>query len=668
MSSDKHFPLHVQHEIIKHYLEAVAPANRHDPYPYDELTRLMLVCNEWKSFVLGLKTFWKNVTITHSGAMGRAIMRSGDELLDVRGRLINVEEEENLSRLDLLLQYRARIRSLDLVTSRMVLAQWDADRYTEVSVLKNVILETTNGTHQDPETREEDLLGIFKTPTLRTVELKGFTDREANTLMTKRVEVLKLQGMRFTDRPYWTRGRYETHNSIMPCALASMKSLQRLYIDSRLFGENARYEEGVKLPSLNFLSLVIGTKELAKARPILYVRNLRGACVEILAPPDDAGWIMRSIGSLLDEIPWKTTMPVARLIVDELNILCITFMDGSREALKIRFHRIGELGTIFRLVRYNLSRCLERLESLCILMHNGQRAMKKLETEALVLMLSGTPGLRHLEVQIPMKPDDVLKPSPVKLPKLASIAAGITQAEDARFLTFLDAPLLQHANFEVSAMDEDVPSILESVTPHLNQIAENEPLPIAEFQLLGRTRHNVYITLGNGEGQLRGIDLEFKGIRAQAALLRSLATHVAPSFQLVEDLFIRKGDGYADGAEGAWYAIFKHMPKVRTLRVEGQGSKTLPLGLAYRDKGEEAYHPLFPRLESLTLESVWFRPPKKRGRSKTGRGFINDLLRSLKCRDDAEQINILTLRKVRKIYDSDIADLKALIKEVTRDK
>ncbi|EPQ52443.1 hypothetical protein GLOTRDRAFT_131684 [Gloeophyllum trabeum ATCC 11539] len=621
MSDVQRLPLTLQHQVIECYLEDATPADRHDPYPYDECTRLMLVCHDWESFIVELTIFWKNITITDSGAMGRAIMWSGDEPLDIRGRLIDVEEEEDLSRLDLLLQYRGRIRSLDLITSRMVLAQWDADRYTEVSVLEDLVLEMIHGTHDDPETREEDLLAIFKTSTLRTVELKGFTDREASTLMTKRVEALRLQGMTFTvtDREDMRRPwKTQKDESIILHALDSMESIRRLDVDSGLFGETARYPQDVSLPTLHSLSFIIKTKEHAKGLGLLHAPNLQNACVEFLALPNDLNSELPSISRMLDTIPWNTEMSVARFVLEETDGLCITFAEGSLEVLKMHFHHVGELGTILRLLRYNLSRCLGKVKNLHILMHDGQKAVKKLETEALVLLLSGAPELHHLAVQVPMTaigetiekfeifrtqqplhglligPDDVLKPSRVELDRLASIAVGITQAEDARFLTYLEAPVLQHASFKVSAADEDISSILESVAPHLHKITENRPLPFSEFQLLGRTRHNVHITLGDGEGHLPGIDLQFKEIRAQAALLHSLAAHVAPCFRLVDNVSIRKGDGYADGTGAAWCQIFRPMLKVRMLRVEGQGAKAMPSGIAYRDNNRDTHRPLFP--------------------------------------------------------------------------
>ncbi|EPQ52460.1 hypothetical protein GLOTRDRAFT_131701 [Gloeophyllum trabeum ATCC 11539] len=668
MSDVQRLPLTLQHQVIECYLEDATPADRHDPYPYDECTRLMLVCHDWESFIVELTIFWKNITITDSGAMGRAIMWSGDEPLDICGRLIDVEEEEDLSRLDLLLQYRGRIRSLDLITSRMVLAQWDADRYTEVSVLEDLVLETIDGTHDDPETCEEDLLAIFKTSTLRMVELKGFTDREASTLMTKRVEVLRLQGMTFTvtDREYMRRPwRTQKDESIILHALDSMESIRRLDVDSGLFGETARYPQDVSLPTLHSLSFIIKTKEHAKGLGLLHAPNLQNACVEFLALPNDLNSELPSISRTLDTIPWNTEMSVARFVLEETDGLCITFAEGSLEVLQMHFHHVGELGTILRLLRYNLSRCLGKVKNLHILMHDGQKAVKKLETEALVLLLSGAPELRHLAVQVPMKPDDVLKPSRVELDRLESIAVGITHAEDARFLTYLEAPVLQHASFKVSAADEDISSILKSVAPHLHKIIENRSLPVAQFQLLGRTRHDVHITLGDGEGQLPGIDLQFKEIRAQAALLHSLATHVAPCFELVENISIRKGDGYAHGTGAAWRQIFEPMLEVRMLRVEGQGVKAMPSGLAYRDNNGDTHRPLFPALQSLTLQSVWFRRPKKKGKSRSGPTFIGDLLRSLECRDKAQSLNKLTVGKARKLNNGDIVKLRALVKDIT---
>ncbi|KZT23366.1 hypothetical protein NEOLEDRAFT_1136757 [Neolentinus lepideus HHB14362 ss-1] len=77
----------------------------------------------------------------------------------------------------------------------------------------------------------------------------------------------------------------------------------------------------------------------------------------------------------------------------------------------------------------------------------------------------------------------------------------------------------------------------------------------------------------------------------------------------VEYLSIQDGRTYTEHVIMSWRELYLSMPNVKRLHLSGSSTSTLPTGLVFPDKvGRSWYWPtLFPILESLELESIWFR-------------------------------------------------------------
>ncbi|EPQ50103.1 hypothetical protein GLOTRDRAFT_134250 [Gloeophyllum trabeum ATCC 11539] len=122
------------------------------------------------------------------------------------------------------------------------------------------------------------------------------------------------------------------------------------------------------------------------------------------------------------------------------------------------------------------------------------------------------------------------------------------------------------------------------------------------------------LTTTTWQSQTAGLCLVFEGYDydEEAWILDVLRPRLQPYLSTVERLTIEDGRAYVEQSVMAWRQLFSLMPGVTELCVSGRYTSALPAGLYALDRSGEPTNPLFPKLESLRLESVWFRDPWRR--------------------------------------------------------
>ncbi|KZT23348.1 hypothetical protein NEOLEDRAFT_1136717, partial [Neolentinus lepideus HHB14362 ss-1] len=110
--------------------------------------------------------------------------------------------------------------------------------------------------------------------------------------------------------------------------------------------------------------------------------------------------------------------------------------------------------------------------------------------------------------------------------------------------------------------------------------------------------------------QAKGIYATFNfGYDEEYLILELIKKHLRLVLCPVEYLSIQDGRAYTEHAIVSWRELYLSMPNVKRLHLSGSSTSTLPTGLVFPEKlGRSWYWPtLFPILESLELESIWFR-------------------------------------------------------------
>ncbi|EPQ52449.1 hypothetical protein GLOTRDRAFT_131690 [Gloeophyllum trabeum ATCC 11539] len=282
----------------------------------------------------------------------------------------------------------------------------------------------------------------------------------------------------------------------------------------------------------------------------------------------------------------------------------------------------------------------------------------KTATRSFLRGLGQMPNLRRLNVATDMKRGNVQDPYPVTLTHLESLAVRVKEAEDAKFLACITAPSLRQLSLSILAPDDDVPAIMGYAMSSIQQIAANQDLQSAWIDAPESRR--LFVSLGEEESPHTGVHLMFKNIRKQKILLDLVKEQLGPYLHTVENLELSDGDGYLPSAKISRYELFETMGRVRYLRVQGRASEAIPSGLAYRKGNEKEYRTVFPQLEDLILESVRFRPHKKKSR----KAFLNDLIRSFQHRDQARKPKHLTVCEGTGFRETDIPKLKRFVDNV----
>ncbi|TFK49850.1 hypothetical protein OE88DRAFT_1662539 [Heliocybe sulcata] len=143
-------------------------------------------------------------------------------------------------------------------------------------------------------------------------------------------------------------------------------------------------------------------------------------------------------------------------------------------------------------------------------------------------------------------------------------------------------------------------------------------------------------------------------------------------------------------AAKAWRECFLSMPHIKKLQLSGHSASVIPTGIVYPTQidGALVFHSLFPALESLELENVWFREP-----SPVINGletyFFDSLVSSIRHQspvDSAEGLNVLlprrkfchccvnnqlkrlTVRRATNLYEDDVDLLMSIVPAVMWDR
>ncbi|KZT23326.1 hypothetical protein NEOLEDRAFT_1170839 [Neolentinus lepideus HHB14362 ss-1] len=281
-------------------------------------------------------------------------------------------------------------------------------------------------------------------------------------------------------------------------------------------------------------------------------------------------------------------------------------------------------------------------------------------TAAFLRALHRMPKLRVLSIQCDMQSIRRERVANVSLPNLQSVSGLIGNPVDVEYLAFVRAPSLHYLAITMSSEDDDdLQQILLHIRQVLTSVADNCNLRNA--RIYAPSPKGIDVVLTEGDAPIfraqRGIDLSLC-VEKQARAMAMLSPILNHTLRKVEKLVIPDAQGYSGEKKDVareWSALCRQMPHVRVLHLQGHGVNALRNGLDYH-QGGKTYGLIFPKLESVLLDGVRFRPPGKGNKW----GFWHGLKRSLMRQDMAGQINNLTVYNGFEFYQKDFDALTSL--------
>lgn len=200
----------------------------------------------------------------------------------------------------------------------------------------------------------------------------------------------------------------------------------------------------------------------------------------------------------------------------------------------------------------------------------------------------------------------------VSLLSLKDLYMEVWRLCDAELLCDMLMPQLVFAHVQVHDFDD-----LEGTIGHMDGIITG----IGPTQVLrGCTMYSpnpttLYCSFTPDPGsstwrsQKEGLCLVFDGYGydEETRILASLRPRLGPHISAVEYLSLDDGRAYVERSATEWREFFGLLPAVTHLRISGRYTSTLPTGIYTLDSTDGSWHPLFPKLEALRLESVWYR-------------------------------------------------------------
>ncbi|TFK49815.1 hypothetical protein OE88DRAFT_1736783 [Heliocybe sulcata] len=312
-------------------------------------------------------------------------------------------------------------------------------------------------------------------------------------------------------------------------------------------------------------------------------------------------------------------------------------------------------------------------------------------TGEVVHLLSCAPKLRtfRLGVEVQRTAETAGLVKNVVLQDLRTLEISPCSTREADLLAFVRAPNIKRVGLKIYSDFEDVVEILEQYACHLTSVNVRG----CTIQVLDGRHICVMFTPQAASTcaitQTEGITIVFDHELGYGDLiLYLLKQHLRSLLESVQCLSVRNGRGYADYMATAWREFFLSMSHIRKLQLSGHSTSTIPTGLVYPTKvgGSFVFHVLFPALESLELEGVWFResPPStvddennfldtlvssilRRSRTGSRKAEAGGELGRLYQRCASNRIQNLTITRAFNLFEDDILLLETLVAEIVWD-
>ncbi|EPQ52416.1 hypothetical protein GLOTRDRAFT_131658 [Gloeophyllum trabeum ATCC 11539] len=296
-------------------------------------------------------------------------------------------------------------------------------------------------------------------------------------------------------------------------------------------------------------------------------------------------------------------------------------------------------------------------------------------TGEVLQLLHHLPHLESLELKVNLLPtaEEGALVQTTCLGALRRLDLGIQSIGEAELLAFVSMPHLDFIRLSIFC-DDDLPEIMELVRRRFEvdgrtafgrctfyapnptslhvELTPNESVPASLPQV------GTYLVFDNFEewDEYRVIDL----LRTKFG-----PTRTAPWMSAVEHLSIRNARAHTEISTQSWKTLFKTMPRIKTLHILERGVSVFPTGFySQKSVGNLWYRrPLFPELESLDLEGVWFRASSRLPEQDQG-DFLDRLIRPYQRCDVTQNLKNLTIRAGVNIFHADIELLRKISRDV----
>ncbi|EPQ52420.1 hypothetical protein GLOTRDRAFT_131662 [Gloeophyllum trabeum ATCC 11539] len=296
-------------------------------------------------------------------------------------------------------------------------------------------------------------------------------------------------------------------------------------------------------------------------------------------------------------------------------------------------------------------------------------------TGEVLQLLHHLPNLESLELKVNLQPtveEDSLVQT-TALERLRCLDMGIQSVGEAELLAFVSVPHLDFMRLSILC-DDDLPDIMELVRRRFEGDGRTEfggctfyaPNPTSLHVALTPDvtvpacppQLGTYLIFDNFD--------EWEEYRIVNVLRTKFGpTRTAPWMSAVEQLSIRNARAHTEISTQSWKMLFKVMPGIKTLHISDRGTSVFPIGLySQKPVGNLWYRqPLFPQLESLDLEGVWFRSSSRLSEQDQG-DFLDRLIRPFQRCDSTQSIKYLTIRAGINIFREDIELLHIVSRDV----
>ncbi|EPQ52418.1 hypothetical protein GLOTRDRAFT_131660 [Gloeophyllum trabeum ATCC 11539] len=299
-------------------------------------------------------------------------------------------------------------------------------------------------------------------------------------------------------------------------------------------------------------------------------------------------------------------------------------------------------------------------------------------TGEVIQLLHHLPHLESLELKVNLLPtaEENAIVQTTCLEGLRRVDMAIQSVGEAELLAFVSMPHVDFVRLSILC-DDDLPEVMELVRRRFEgdgrtafggctlyapnptslhvALTPDETVPACPPQV------GTYIIFDNFEEweEYRVIDL----LRTKFG-----PTRTAPWISAVEQLAIRNARAHTEISTQSWRALFQVMPSIRTLGISERGTAVFPMGLYLQKPVGNLWYrrPLFPQLESLDLEGVWFRASSRLSEQDQG-DFLDRLVTPYQRCDGTQCIKSLTIRAGVNIFREDIEVLRRVSRDFNWD-
>ncbi|EPQ52415.1 hypothetical protein GLOTRDRAFT_131657 [Gloeophyllum trabeum ATCC 11539] len=296
-------------------------------------------------------------------------------------------------------------------------------------------------------------------------------------------------------------------------------------------------------------------------------------------------------------------------------------------------------------------------------------------TGEVVQLLHHLPNLESLELKVNLLPtvkEDALVRTTC-LEGLRRVDMAIQSVGEAELLAFVSMPHVEFMRLSILC-DDDLQEVMELVrrrfegdgrtefggctfyapNPTSLHVALTPDVPGPDFP----PQVGTYLIFDNFE--------EWDEYRVVDVLRMKFGpTRTAAWISAVEHLSIRNARAYTEISTRSWTTLFKTTPNITTLHISHRGTSVFPMGLYYQKPVDDLWYrrPLFPRLESLDLEGVWFRCSSRLSEQDQG-DFLERLIKPFNRCDTTQHIKEFTIRECINIFQEDLELLQIVSRNV----